>query len=111
MPLRPARLTPVPVLAPIPPDAAVRFERAWALRAVPATAYVGRDRERAQLGEVVHDARAGARRVVLLGGEPGVGKTRLAAQATLDAAAAGFAVGWGASVEDLSAPYAVCTGP
>ena len=42
---------------------------------------------------------------MLLGGEPGIGKTRLAAAAALDAHAAGFDVGWGAASDGLRAPY------
>ncbi|HEV7750855.1 MAG TPA: BTAD domain-containing putative transcriptional regulator [Baekduia sp.] len=67
--------------------------------------YVGRTDERALLRRAVAGAREGATQIVLLGGEPGIGKTRLAAAAALDAHAAGFAVGWGGSSEGLRAPY------
>ena len=43
--------------------------------------------------------------MVLLSGEPGIGKTRLASYAALGANADGFAVCWGACSEDLAAPY------
>jgi hypothetical protein len=42
---------------------------------------------------------------VLLSGEPGIGKTRLASYAAHDAHADGFAVCWGACTEELAAPY------
>ena len=71
---------------------------------------VGRAAEQARLAEIVQAAQAGERRLVCFAGEPGVGKTRLAAQAAADAHAAGFAVGWGASVEALRPPYGVWIG-
>ena len=43
--------------------------------------------------------------MVLLSGEPGIGKTRLASYAALGANAEGFAVCWGACSEDLAAAY------
>ena len=71
---------------------------------------VGRLAERARLAEIVQLARSGARRLVCFTGEPGVGKTRLAAQTARDAHAAGFAVGWGRSVEGLRPPYGAWIG-
>ena len=49
-------------------------------------------------------ARDGARRVVLLSGEPGIGKTRLSSFAAHRAHAEGFAVCWGACSEELAVP-------
>ena len=43
--------------------------------------FVGRERERERLAATVSAALGGAARVVLVAGEPGVGKTRLAAEA------------------------------
>ena len=43
--------------------------------------------------------------MMLLSGEPGIGKTRLASYAALGANADGFAVCWGACSEDLATPY------
>ena len=84
-----------------------------ALRAVPRIAYVGREAERGLLELARSAARTGARQAVLLSGEPGIGKTRLASYAALGANADGFAVCWGACSEDLAAPYepwiAVCS--
>ena len=76
-----------------------------ALRTVPRVAYVGRVTERGLLERARNAARSGARQVVLLSGEPGIGKTRLASYAALGANADGFAVCWGACSEDLAAPY------
>ena len=76
-----------------------------ALRAIPRVAYVGRVVERGMLERSRALARAGARQVVLVSGEPGIGKTRLASYAAHGANAEGFAVCWGACSEDLAAPY------
>src|SRR5277367_2159459 len=75
------------------------------LRSVPPVKYVGRVEERAGLEEAMKLARAGQRQVVLLIGEPGIGKTRLASYAAHDAHAEGFAVAWGACTEELAVPY------
>lgn len=83
------------------------------LRVVPRIAYVGREAERGLLDVARTHARKGARQVVLLSGEPGIGKTRLASYVALGANADGFAVCWGGCSEDLAAPYepwtAVCS--
>ena len=84
-----------------------------ALRTVPRVAFIGR-RDRAWVaGGARTAARSGSRQVVLLSGEPGIGKTRLASYAALGANADGFAVCWGACSEDLAAAYepwiAVCS--
>jgi class 3 adenylate cyclase len=75
------------------------------LRSVPPVKYVGRVEERAALEEAMKLTRAGQRQVVLLSGEPGIGKTRLASYAAHDAHAEGFAVAWGACTEELAVPY------
>ena len=76
-----------------------------ALRTMPRAAYVGRVVERGLLERSRAQARAGARQAVLLSGEPGIGKTRLASYAALRAHAEGFAVCWGACSEDVAAAY------
>ena len=57
--------------------------------------------------------RAGARQVVLVSGEPGIGKSRLASFSGHGAHGEGFAVLWGACSEELAVPYepwiAVCS--
>ncbi len=75
------------------------------LRSVPPVKYVGRIEERAGLEEAMKLARSGQRQVVLLSGEPGIGKTRLASYAAHDAHAEGFVVAWGACTEELAVPY------
>ena len=63
---------------------------------------VGRDAELAVLDALITQARAGAGGVVLLTGEPGVGKTRLARAGTEHAA--GTTVSWGACRESEGVP-------
>jgi len=63
---------------------------------------VGRDAELAVLDSLTARTRAGAGGVVLLTGEPGVGKTRLARAAT--ERAVGAVVSWGACRESEGAP-------
>ena len=75
------------------------------LRSVPVVSYVGRTDERAALEEAVKLACSGQRQVVLLSGEPGIGKTRLASYAAHHAHAEGFAVAWGACSDELAVPY------
>jgi class 3 adenylate cyclase len=75
------------------------------LRSVPPVSYVGRVNERAALEDAMVLARDGARQVVLLSGEPGIGKTRLSSFAAHRAHAEGFAVCWGACSEELAVPY------
>jgi class 3 adenylate cyclase len=75
------------------------------LRSVPPVKYVGRVEERAALEDAMKLARAGQRQAVLLSGEPGIGKTRLASFAAHHAHADGFAVVWGACTEELAVPY------
>ena len=75
------------------------------LRSAPPGPYVGRAEERAALEEAMVLGRDGARQVVLLSGEPGIGKTRLSSYAAHRAHAEGFAVCWGACSEELAVPY------
>jgi hypothetical protein len=55
-------------------------------------AFVGREHERSRLAAAWAAAMAGERQAVLLGGEPGVGKTRLAAETARSAVDAGGVV-------------------
>ena len=68
-------------------------------------AFVGRDGERAQLRRYWERARLGERQFVLLAGEPGIGKTRLAAEFAVAAHAEGATVLFGRSDEDAILPY------
>lgn len=63
---------------------------------------VGRDTEIAVLDSLVSQAVAGAEGVLLLCGEPGVGKTRLARE--ISGRAGGVVVSWGACGECEGAP-------
>jgi class 3 adenylate cyclase/tetratricopeptide (TPR) repeat protein len=67
--------------------------------------FVGRDRELERLTAVWDDVAAGGRRAVLVAGEPGIGKTRLASEAALTALAAGGRVLYGRCDEDPALPY------
>jgi class 3 adenylate cyclase/tetratricopeptide (TPR) repeat protein len=86
-------------------DAPSRWPLPVLLRSVPPLAYVGRIEERAALEEAMTLARSEQRQVVLLSGEPGIGKTRLASYAAHQAHAEGLAVAWGACTEELAVPY------
>jgi tetratricopeptide (TPR) repeat protein len=68
-------------------------------------AFVGRSRELAQLEPVLSRAAHGGRQVVLLGGEPGIGKSRLAREVAVAAHARGATVLQGRCDEDLRMPY------
>lgn len=67
--------------------------------------FVGRARESELLARALGDAEAGRRRLVLIGGEPGVGKTRLAAEFAGDASETGAVVAFGHVDEYLGLPY------
>ena len=64
-----------------------------------APALVGRKTELARLHALLDDASAGRPAVGLLGGDAGIGKTRLLAEVAADAADRGFLVLWGQCVE------------
>ncbi len=93
------------------------FELAWApaagerialperLRELPPTGYVGRVAERERLEELWGQAREGSLRLALIGGEAGVGKTRLATHLALDTHGKGATVLYGRCDEDLGVPY------
>lgn len=79
-------------------------DRAAPLSPDASTPFVGRHHEIGLLRSACDAALEGHGRVVLVGGEPGIGKTRLAAVAAADAAARGVPV-WSARCwEDGSAP-------
>ena len=66
--------------------------------------FIGRDRETAILTDAVHEVTTGRGRLVLLCGEPGIGKTRLAEETARSAAALGARVLWGRCWEGGGAP-------
>ena len=69
------------------------------------TCFVGREDELVRLLGAWKEARAGRRRVFLLAGEPGVGKTRLAAEVARVAQDEGATVLWGRCDEELAVAY------
>ncbi len=66
---------------------------------------VGRDEERAVVVDAWKEVVAGGRRVVLVAGEPGIGKTRLVKDVCQLAHDHGGTVLWGGCEEELSVPY------
>jgi len=69
-----------------------------------ARTFVGREAERAEIRAALARAAAGQGGLVLLVGEPGIGKTRLADEASDDARALGFEVVWGRCWEGEAPP-------
>ena len=69
-----------------------------------AGAFVGRDRELTEVLAAFDDARSGTGRLVLLTGEPGIGKSRLADELAAHAHARGATVLWGRCWEAGGAP-------
>ncbi len=66
--------------------------------------FVGRQREMAELRTALDDAIAGQGRIVMLAGEPGIGKTRTARELSVHAEQRGAQVFWGWCYEDGGAP-------
>jgi class 3 adenylate cyclase/tetratricopeptide (TPR) repeat protein len=67
--------------------------------------FVGRHEESERLGRLWKEATAGERRVALLAGEPGIGKTRLAIELAGHVRESGGVVLAGRCDEDLGVPY------
>src|SRR5947207_390988 len=70
---------------------------------MPSTSFIGREHERTQIRALLDHARNGRGGVVLLAGEPGIGKTRLASEMAEQAAKIGQ-VYWGRCWEGEGAP-------
>jgi DNA-binding SARP family transcriptional activator len=68
------------------------------------TPFVGREEERAELGRLVEQTRAGTGALVMIGGEPGVGKSRLAEELRQRCEAEGFVTYVGHCYEAAGAP-------
>src|SRR6476646_1208594 len=69
-----------------------------------ARTFVGREAERAEIRAALARAAAGQGGLILLVGEPGIGKTRLADEASDDARGLGFEVVWGRCWEGEAPP-------
>ena len=65
---------------------------------------VGREDQLRVIDQALAEAAAGRGRVVLVAGEPGIGKTRLAEEAARRARGSGVTVAWGRSDQDAGAP-------
>jgi class 3 adenylate cyclase/tetratricopeptide (TPR) repeat protein len=88
---------PARVQLPLPPE----------LSFLPAdrSAFVGRSAECARLRRAWARTDAGERQLALVAGEPGIGKSRLAAELALDVYDDGAVVLWGRCSEEALAPY------
>jgi len=84
-------------VAPVPLPPRLAFESSWT--------FVGRSLELARIDALWQEAVGGARRVALLGGEPGEGKTRLAREVAARAHEQGALVLFGRVDEDLAVAY------
>ncbi len=73
--------------------------------------FVGRQREMAELKAVLDEALAGRGRLVMLAGEPGIGKTRTAQELAAHATQRGGQVLWGRCYEEEGAPAYWPSGP
>ena len=98
-------MEPVATSAAHPPPRAEGFQLPYALRSRPDELFVGRIEELEVLGQAWKDTVAGNRRTVLIGGEPGVGKTRLAARYARTVDDDGGLVLFARCPEDLAVPY------
>jgi len=67
--------------------------------------FFGREHELALASTAIDDCRTGAGRVVLLSGEAGIGKSRLALEITSMARDRGVVVGWGHAFDDGNTAY------
>lgn len=66
--------------------------------------FVGRRRERSELGEALDSAVAGHGGLILISGEPGIGKTRLCQELADEAGARGVTVAWARCWEAATVP-------
>ena len=66
--------------------------------------FVGRQQELAELRDALDDAIAGRGRLVMLAGEPGIGKTRIARELAVVAESRGVQVLWGRCYEEEGSP-------
>jgi hypothetical protein len=83
-----------------------QIEAEWVYRAkgLAGSTFVGRQREMDELQSALDDARSGQGRLVMLAGEPGIGKTRTARELASYAETRGIQVLWGWCYEEAGAP-------
>ncbi|HEV3401273.1 MAG TPA: AAA family ATPase [Acidimicrobiales bacterium] len=104
------------------PDPVMAFEVAWEPLAGPSVPlptlltdvgpiFVGREGEFAQLRQAWDETASAGLRVVLLAGEPGVGKTRMAAELATQVHAEGATVLAGRCDEDMGVPFQLFVEP
>ncbi|MDP9237275.1 MAG: AAA family ATPase [Chloroflexota bacterium] len=91
--------------SPAAEPAAARWPLPPVLASIGRTAFVARGVEIIKLREAWEQAVGGQRQLVMLAGEPGIGKTRLAAEFAREAHAQGATVLFGRSDEDALVPY------
>lgn len=107
--VRPASPPPpsaAPRHAAAPPAPSLRLPIGSFLGALPSAPLIARGVELEMLAIEVNNAVGGLGRLILLAGEPGAGKTRLAQEAFLNARNHGFALGVGSCLENRrSVPY------
>ena len=94
---------PVPAPSLVTPTATARQPTSGPMFAA-RTPYVGREHERAEFASWLDQARKGNGSLVLIGGEPGVGKTRFTEEAAADATGQGAQVLVGRCYEIEGAP-------
>jgi len=94
----------LPAAAPAPDEAPLPIGAY--LGSLPAGPLIGREREWSRLVAALDEVSAGAGRAVLLAGEPGAGKTRLAQESLLALRDRGYVIGAGSCLETRQAvPY------
>jgi DNA-binding SARP family transcriptional activator len=93
----------VPAAAPEPAPVAAVPDTAAAPSPAPGARLVGREAEVRQVLAALDESRA-APRIVLVEGEPGIGKTRLLEELSAEATARGMTVLWGRAFEGGAAP-------
>jgi class 3 adenylate cyclase/tetratricopeptide (TPR) repeat protein len=87
------------------PATAAAFDVPSPLAGAPRTRFIGRDDERQTLRDEWKRAVAGERRLVLVAGEPGIGKTRIASELAAEAHADGGVVLYGRCDPEGQIPY------
>ena len=96
--------TRIRLVRPLPESAVHREPKARTRPAAPAVPLIGREREVEGLRAALDAALGGEGRVVLLGGEPGIGKTRLATVLADEAESRGVPLWWGRGWEHGETP-------